>query len=75
MSHDLRIAAQVCDQRCRYFSTNSIISRRCAGESWLNILSNRQLSMASRDIVRPSLLRSNSARRESVILGSLKRHQ
>jgi hypothetical protein len=71
MSHDLGIAAQADDQRCRYLSTSSIISRRCAGESWLNILSNRQLSMASRDIVRPSLLRSNSARRESVIFGSL----
>jgi hypothetical protein len=37
-------------------------------------LSNRQLSIASRDIVRPSLIRSNSARRDSVILRSLTRH-
>jgi hypothetical protein len=75
MSHNLEIAAQVRHQRRMYSSSNSSISRRSAGDSWLNILSNRQLSIASRDIVRPSLIRSNSARRDSVILRSLTRHQ
>jgi hypothetical protein len=74
MSHNLELAAQLRDQRRKYPSSSSSISRRCAGDSWLNILSNRQLSIASRDIVRPSLIRSNSARRDSVILHSLTRH-
>lgn len=74
MSHNLEIAAQVRHQRRRYSSSNSSISRRWAGDSWLKILSNRQLSIASRDIVRPSLIRSNSAKRDSVILRSLTRH-
>jgi hypothetical protein len=74
MSHNVKLAAQRSNQRRKYSSSSSSISRRCAGDSWLNIFSNRQFSIASREIVRPSLIRSNSARRDSVILRSLTRH-
>lgn len=64
MSRSRKIPARAYGRRRRYRSISSMASRRSAGESLMSIFSNRQLSMASRDAGRPSLLRDNSTGRE-----------
>lgn len=61
--------------RRKYCSTRSMISRRRAGASLVNPLSNRNVSTVSCGTDRPSLVRRSSARRDSDISAPSARKQ